>query len=120
MNKGLKIQIKDEKSDKEKDFYFEGGIKTFVEEINSHKTALFPEPIYISKEVDDMSLEICLQYNDTYNSQILTYANNIHTVAGGTHDQGFRQGLLKVIIQYALENKLISSELISLFSRIHY
>ena len=51
MNKGLKIQIKDEKSDKEKDFYFEGGIKTFVEEINSHKTALFPEPIYISKEV---------------------------------------------------------------------
>ena len=110
LNKGLKIHIKDEKTDKEKDFYFEGGIKTFVEEINSHKTVLFPEPIYISKEADGMSLEICLQYNDTYNSQILSYANNIHTIEGGTHEQGFRQGLLKVITQYGTENKLLHSE----------
>ena len=110
LNKGLKIYIKDEKSEKEKDFYFEGGIKTFVEEINAHKTVLFPEPIYITKDMDGMSLEICLQYNDTYNSQILSYANNIHTIEGGTHDQGFRQGLLKVITQYGTENKLLNAE----------
>ena len=110
LNKGLKIHIKDKKSGKEKDFYFEGGIKTFVEEINANKTALFGEPIYITKEADAMSLEICLQYNDTYNSQILSYANNIHTIEGGTHEQGFRQGLLKVITQYGTENKLLHSE----------
>ena len=110
LNRGLKIYIKDEKSGKEKDFYFEGGIKTFVEEINAHKNVLFPKPIYIAKELDGMSLELCMQYNDTYNSQILSYANNIHTVEGGTHDQGFRQGLLKVITQYGTENRILNSE----------
>lgn len=107
LNKGLTIEITDKKNDKYKSFFFEGGIKTFIKEMNSNKTTILKEPIYIEKEEDKMALEICFQYNDTYNSQILTYANNICTIEGGTHDQGFRQGLLKVFNKYGSMNRLI-------------
>ena len=110
LNKGLKITIQEEGTEKKKEFYFEGGIKTFVEEINTNKVTLLPEVFYLEKQENDTILEICLQYNDTYNSQILSYANNICTTEGGTHDQGFRQGLLKAIQQYGIQNKLISGE----------
>lgn len=108
LNKGLTLSIQEEGTDKKKEFYFEGGIKTFIETINHNKTTLLPEVFYIEKGENTMVLEICFQYNDTYNSQILSYANNICTVEGGTHEQGFRQGLLKSIQQYGLQNKLLN------------
>ena len=110
LNRGLKIDITDKVSGKFKEFYFEGGIKDFIEELNTNKTTILPNPIYVAKEEGSTSLEICFQYNDTYNNQILSYANNIFTAEGGTHDQGFRQGLLKAINKYGLQNKLLAAD----------
>ena len=111
LNKGLRLVLEDEKDNIVKEFYFEGGIKTFVENINIAKVTLLPEVFYLAQEENDIILEICFQYNETYNSQILSYANNICTVEGGTHEQGFRQGLLKTIQQYGLQNKMIAADL---------
>ena len=109
LNKGLRLAMQEESSGKNKEFYFEGGIKTFIETINNNKSTLLPEVFYIEKQENTIVLEICFQYNDTYNSHILSYANNICTVEGGTHEQGFRGGLLKTIQQYGLQNKLLDS-----------
>ena len=99
LNKGLKISIADNREGQEKreDFCYEGGILHFVEQINKNKETLLQTPIYIEQPYKDGVIEIAMQYNDSYNEVIYTYANNINTEEGGTHLEGFKSALTKVI-----------------------
>ncbi|MDJ1111653.1 DNA topoisomerase (ATP-hydrolyzing) subunit B [Macrococcus sp. S115] len=110
LNKGIKIEVKDER-DKEEirhDIYhYEGGIKSYVELLNKSKEVLFPEPIYIHDNRDEIEVEISIQYNNGYSTNLLSYANNIHTYEGGTHEDGFKRALTRVINSYGVKNKLI-------------
>jgi len=107
LNKGIKITIEDERTDKSKTFHYEGGIKSFVEYINKNKNPIHPTVIYLSREKDNMSVEIAFQYNDSYSEKIFSFANNINTKEGGTHLSGFKTGLTRAIKQYAIKNDLI-------------
>jgi DNA gyrase subunit B len=92
LNKGVRIKIKDERIDKESDYQFGGGIIEFVKYLNKNKVVLHPEPIYIRSEKEMTIVEIAMQYNDSYNENIYTFANNIPTHEGGTHLMGFKSG----------------------------
>src|SRR5690606_8491854 len=107
LNRGLSISIEDKREDREKEkFYYEGGIKSFVEHLNRNKEVLH-EPFYAEKEQEGIQVEIALQYNDGFTSNILSYANNIHTHEGGTHESGFKTGLTRVINDYARKINII-------------
>ena len=84
-----------------------GGIGSYVEFLNKNKTVLFEQPIYIDKAVDNMQVEIAMQYTDAYNESVLSFANNINTHGGGTHLTGFRHGITRVLNDYARKNKLL-------------
>src|SRR5579872_1213651 len=103
LNKNLRITITDERSNKEHEFYFEGGIISFVEHINKKKTPISPEIIYCEKEDDKYVLEMALQYNDGYGEQLFSFVNNINTVEGGTHVSGLKGALTKVCNKKAQE-----------------
>ena len=107
LNKGLKIVLHDEKADKEEVFHYEGGIGSYVTYLNQNKTVLFDEPIYIDKTVDGMAVEVAMQYTDSYNESILSFANNINTHHGGTHLTGFRNAITRVLNDYARTNKIL-------------
>lgn len=107
LNSGLRIDIIDERTDKHQEFYYEGGIRSFVQYVNKAKSPLFPEPIYISGEKDRLSVEIALQYNSEYQENIFTYANNINTPEGGTHLVGFKAALTRTLNNYATKNDLL-------------
>lgn len=96
LNKGLRISIKDDISNKEHMFHFEGGIMSFVDHVNEKKTVLFPKVIYFSHEDEKYMLEIAMQYNDSYGEQLYSFVNNINTVDGGTHVAGFKSALTKI------------------------
>ena len=99
LNKGLTISLKDEREEKPRydEFCYEGGIYHFVEDLNKNKETLFPSPVYFEEQQDDYSIEVAIQYNDSYNETIFSYANNIHTEEGGTHLDGFKAALTKVV-----------------------
>ena len=99
LNKGLTISIRDEREEKPKfdEFCYEGGILHFVEDLNRNKETLFSAPVYFEEEQGDSAIEVAIQYNDGYNETIFSYANNIHTEEGGTHLDGFKAALTKVI-----------------------
>lgn len=106
LNKKLRISIEDKRTDEEKDsFYYEGGIREYVEYLNRTREALH-EPIYGENEIDNVVVEFAIQYNDGFNSNIYSFANNIHTMEGGTHEQGFKTALTRVINDYARKNNL--------------
>ena len=107
LNAGLKITIIDERSDKEQEFFFQGGIKSFVSFINETKHPLFPEPIYVSTTRDDIGVDVALQYNSEYQESMYTYANNINTPEGGTHLIGFKAALTRTLNNYANKNDLL-------------
>jgi len=109
LNKGLKITLKDERVEppREEVFYYEGGIVEFVKKINEKKDPLFPEPIYIKGEKDEIIVEVALQYNSTYTEQVFSFVNNINTREGGTHVTGFRTALTKAIVRFIEENNLL-------------
>lgn len=107
LNKGLKISIVDERSDKRHDFQYKGGIKEFVQYLNQNKTPLNPKPIYFECVRDDVMIEMALQYNTGYSETIFTFVNNINTTEGGTHLSGFKAALTRSINNYANANKLI-------------
>lgn len=109
LNPGLTIDLVDERNDKNHCFNYEGGIVTFIEHLNKNKTCILPEPIHVCRELNEIHVEICFQYNSTYNYQIHTFVNNINTIDGGTHEQGFRQAILKAINKYGMENKVFKS-----------
>ena len=107
LNAGLKITVIDERTDKEQEFYFEGGIKSFVSFINESKHPLFPEPIYVSTTKEDIGVDVALQYNSEYQESMYTYANNINTPEGGTHLIGFKAALTRTLNNYANKNDLL-------------
>lgn len=100
LNKGINITIKDERDGKNNQFHYEGGIKSFVEYLNRNKGKVHDEPVYIEGIKGTTSVEIALQYNDTYNENIFSFANNIDTVEGGTHLVGFKTSLTRVLNDY--------------------
>ena len=99
LNKGLTISICDNREEKPRfdEFCYEGGILHFVEDLNKNKEVLFAQPVYFEEQQDESSIEVAIQYNDGYNETIFSYANNIHTEEGGTHLDGFKAALTKVI-----------------------
>ena len=105
LNAGVNIALIDERGDEptENDLVYEGGIKSFVSYLNEmkHCEVLHPNVIYMKAEREDYVAEVAFQYNDTYNETLLTFANNINTIEGGTHDTGFKTGLAKVLNDYA-------------------
>jgi DNA gyrase subunit B len=100
LNRGVRIVLEDERSGKKSDFYYEGGIQEFVIYLNRNKNPMHDPPIYLTGTRQNIIMEIAFQYNDTYNEQIFTYANNINTREGGTHLSGFKAGLTRCINQY--------------------
>jgi DNA gyrase subunit B len=107
LNKGLEICFIDERGDKEKTFYFEGGITSFVRHLNRNKTLRHRQPIYISKQIDHTIVEAALQYNDGFSDNTLSFANCVNTIDGGTHLTGFRSALTRVLNEYGHRNKFI-------------
>ncbi|MBR2909139.1 MAG: DNA topoisomerase (ATP-hydrolyzing) subunit B [Clostridia bacterium] len=107
LNKGIKIIAKDHREGKEDVLHFEGGIREFVEQLNISRETVFPKPIYIEEQVDGGVVELCFQYNDSYNEVIHAYANNINTHEGGTHLDGFKKALTKVINDYGHKQKIL-------------
>jgi DNA gyrase subunit B len=100
LNRGVRIILGDERSGKKSDFYYEGGIQEFVLYLNRNKNPMHDPPIHLQGSRQNIIMEIAFQYNDTYNEQIFTYANNINTREGGTHLSGFKAGLTRCINQY--------------------
>ena len=107
LNKGLKISIYDERSGKQHEFFYEGGIISFVESINTKKTPLFPDIIYCHKDDNVNILEFALQYNDGYGEQLFSFVNNINTIDGGTHVTGFKAALTKASNKKAQDLNLL-------------
>lgn len=107
LNRGIQLTLKDERTDTEDVFKFDGGIISFVEYLNRNRAALHEPPIYIEGNRDNIQVEISLQYNDGYSENIYSYANNINTHEGGTHESGFKSGLTRVINDYARRNQMI-------------
>jgi len=110
LNSGLKITIKDERFDKENTFHYEGGIISFVEYLNKNKEALHSPPIHFSRDRNGTHVDAALQYNNSYNESIFSYANNINTREGGTHLMGFRAALTKTVNEYVKANKLLKND----------
>ncbi|MCM3707407.1 MULTISPECIES: DNA topoisomerase (ATP-hydrolyzing) subunit B [Cytobacillus] len=107
LNRGLTITIEDKREENKKNEYmYEGGIKSYVEHLNRTKEVLHEEPIYIEGERDGITVEVSIQYNDGYTSNIYSFANNINTYEGGTHESGFKTALTRVINDYARKNGL--------------
>ena len=111
LNAGIRIVLTDFRGEEpfETEFYFEGGIKSFVTHLNEHKNCelIHPEVIYMRGERGSSVCEIALQYNDSYNDLVMTFANNMNTIEGGTHETGFRTGLTKVINDYARKANIL-------------
>ncbi|WP_437696069.1 DNA topoisomerase (ATP-hydrolyzing) subunit B [Levilactobacillus brevis] len=109
LNKGLRITIRDERPEKptEEDFLYEGGIRHYVDYLNENKETLFEPPIYVEGQENGITVEVALQYTDDYHNNLLTFTNNIHTYEGGTHEEGFKRALTRVVNDYARQNKLM-------------
>ena len=108
LNKGTLFSIEDKRGDGQKnEYHYEGGIKSYVEHLNRSKEVLHDEPIFMEGERDGISVEIALQYTEGYNSFLFSFANNIHTYEGGTHESGFKAALTRLINEYSRKNGLI-------------
>ena len=107
LNKGVKIELKDDRSGADEIFHYEGGIISFVEYINKGKEAIFNTPIYVEGERQDTIVEVAMQYTDAYTENIYTFVNNINTEEGGTHLAGLKQALTRSINDYARKNGLL-------------
>ncbi|MBQ6809785.1 MAG: DNA topoisomerase (ATP-hydrolyzing) subunit B, partial [Firmicutes bacterium] len=110
LNKGVSIRIKDERDGADQVFHYEGGIQDYVTGyINHNRTVLHPV-IYLSSVKDDFEVEFAFQYSDNYTEQIFSYANNIHTHEGGTHETGFKTALTRVVNNYARNNNILKAK----------
>lgn len=107
LNKGITIILDDERTDKGSQFFYKGGIISFVEYLNRNKNLTHPKPIYFEGSKNDTYIEVALQYNDTYKENIFTFANSINTHEGGTHLVGFKSALTRTINTYATNNNLL-------------
>ncbi len=116
LNKGIRISIRDEREEPEKshDFYYKGGIAEFVKHLNKNKSPLHEEPLYFEMISDELSVEVSMQYNDSYDEKIFSFANNINTVDGGTHLSGFRGAITRTINNYAESSGLTKNAKVTL------
>ena len=109
LNRGVRITLSDDRDGKKSEFFYKGGIVSFVEYINRNKGVLHKKPIYFSGAREDCEVEVALQYNDTYTESIFSFANSINTTEGGTHLSGFKSALTRVINNYAVSGNLIKN-----------
>ena len=112
LNKGFTVKLSDKRDGREHEdtFRYDNGILDFVDYLNRTKETMFPESLYIEKQLPDSEVEIAMQYNDGYSENIYAYANNISTEEGGTHLDGFKNALTKIINDYAHANNLLKSD----------
>lgn len=112
LNKGLRIAITDKREGKEvsQEFHYEGGIASYVDYINENKETIFETPIFTDGEMEGITVEVAMQYTTGYHETIMSFANNIHTHEGGTHEQGFRTALTRVINDYARQNNILKEK----------
>ncbi len=109
LNKGICIKLSDEINDRQVEFKFEGGLRSFVEFLNRSKTVIHPHPLYVHADKENCEVEVALQWNDGYTESVYAYANNINTTEGGTHLTGFRAALTRVINVIAQNDKNVLS-----------
>ena len=113
LNAGVTITFTDQRDDENirvNEMCYQGGIREFVEHLNRNKTPLHPEVIYLSAQREDNMAEVAMQYNDSYNENILSFANDINTTEGGTHETGFKSALTRVINDYAHKYKFLKED----------
>ena len=110
LTKALWIRFVDERTAAEQNFYFEGGISSFVRHLNKDRAVLQPLPIAMEREVDSVSVEVAMQYNDGFTEATFSFANCINTIDGGTHLTGFRSALTRILNEYARRNKLLKDD----------
>jgi DNA gyrase subunit B len=103
LNRGVKITIEDERTQKKHEFFYKGGLLSFVEHLNRAKTAVHPKVVYFEGEKDGVAVEIAMQWNDGYSESVFSFANNINTIEGGTHLIGFKSALTRTINSYAID-----------------
>ncbi|MFO7840749.1 MAG: DNA topoisomerase (ATP-hydrolyzing) subunit B [Fidelibacterota bacterium] len=116
LNKDVQIVLRDERSGREDDFHYKGGIKEFVLYLNEVRTTLHPKPVYMEGERDNVNIEFAFQYNDTYNENFFSYVNCINTIEGGTHLTGTRTALTRALNNYAQKNNMFKSVKVKNFS----
>ncbi|MBI3002574.1 MAG: DNA topoisomerase (ATP-hydrolyzing) subunit B [candidate division NC10 bacterium] len=107
LTKGLRITLTDERVDEKREFFYKGGIVSFVEHLNKNKSVLHPKPIYVVQERNGTVVEVAIQYNDGYTENVFAYANSIRTTDGGTHLIGFKAALTRTLNAYATQNDLL-------------
>ena len=107
LNKGIRLLLKDERNDQEEEFHYEGGIIEFVKYLSRHREVIHEEPIYVEGNRDNIHVEVSLQYNASYSEYIYSFANNINTHEGGTHESGFKSALTRIVNDYARKNNLL-------------
>jgi DNA gyrase subunit B len=110
LTKKVWFRLFDERDGKEVNYYFEGGIKSFVRHVNRDREALNFEPVYAEREIDGNTIEFAIQYNDGFNETVYTFANSINTVDGGSHMTGFRTALTRVLNDYARKSKILKDQ----------
>ena len=110
----MRIFIKDERYEKEHEFFYEGGIGSFVEYLNRNRTPVHPKPIFVKGERSGVEIEIAMQYNDSYDEKLFSFANNINTHEGGTHLIGFKAALTRTMNSYATANNLLKNVKVSI------
>ncbi len=112
LNPGLEITLADERGDapKKETFFYKHGIEEFVRQLGANKTVIHPKPVILSRQRDEVFVDVVMQYNDSYNDQILCFANSIPNPDGGTHLTGFRSALTKAVNQYAKANSLVKDK----------
>ncbi len=111
LNPGVRMDLVDDKITKERSYCYEGGLRSFVDYLNKNKESVHPEIIYFKGERQDIHIEVAIQYNQSYNEKIHTFANNINTKEGGAHLAGFKAGLTRSIKQYAVHTKMSKGDL---------
>ncbi|WP_000435989.1 DNA topoisomerase (ATP-hydrolyzing) subunit B [Bacillus anthracis] len=107
LNRNIKLTIEDKREHKQKEFHYEGGIKSYVEHLNRSKQPIHEEPVYVEGSKDGIQVEVSLQYNEGYTNNIYSFTNNIHTYEGGTHEVGFKTALTRVINDYGRKNSIL-------------
>ncbi|MDP2173734.1 MAG: DNA topoisomerase (ATP-hydrolyzing) subunit B [Candidatus Cloacimonadaceae bacterium] len=113
LNSGVRIILKDERNDRMHDFKYDGGIRSFVEYLNQNKKPVGQKPIYVTTNRDGLEAEVALQYNEGYQENIFSFANNINTIEGGTHLSGFKSGLTRAVNTYIKNADLLKNEKVS-------
>src|SRR5207237_7340231 len=110
LNPGVEIILTDERNDKKERFFYKEGIEEFVKQLGKNKQVIHPKPIVLNRQKDEVFVDCVMQYNDSYNDQILCFANSIPNPDGGTHLTGFRSALTRAINQYAKQNNLLKEK----------